>query len=111
MPDGVVGAAIVAVLSLAKRDFNAFLLANKDFIDKQDKALQDTLGTQQYNTDKQIIKDAVYAAEQMGKEFNWTGELKHSKVLELIEGKTGLSDEEIFNLIKAVVLEVNSLQK
>ncbi|WP_234124883.1 hypothetical protein [Clostridium hydrogenum] len=80
-------------------------------MDKQNKVLQDTLGTQQYNTDRQIIKDSVHAAEQMEKEFKWTGELKHSKVLELIEGKTGLSDEDIFNLIKAVVLEVNSLQK
>ncbi|XOQ58323.1 MAG: hypothetical protein ACFWUI_01205 [Clostridium sp.] len=49
----------------------------------------------------------VKTVEQLGKEFNWEGAVKHSKVLELIEGKTGLSDDEIYNIIKSTVLEVN----
>ncbi|MFU0784327.1 hypothetical protein [Clostridium sp.] len=54
-----------------------------------------------------IVQDMVKTVEQLGKEFNWEGAVKHSKVLELIEGKTGLSDDEIYNIIKSTVLEVN----
>lgn len=106
----VVGAGIVAILALVRSEIKAFLNAHKVFIEKQEKALETTIGAQEYNKDKQIVKDAVYAAEQLGKEFDWKGELKHSKVLETIEGKTGFSDSEIYNIIKGTVLEVNNLQ-
>ncbi|SMC17093.1 hypothetical protein SAMN02745134_00237 [Clostridium acidisoli DSM 12555] len=106
----VVGAGVITILALVRNEIKAFLNAHKAFIEKQEVVLQASIGIEQYNKDKQIVKDAVYAAEQLGKEFDWRGELKHSKVLEMIEGKTGLSDEEIYNVIKSTILEVNGLE-
>ncbi|MFL0197765.1 hypothetical protein ACJDU8_19665 [Clostridium sp. WILCCON 0269] len=45
----------------------------------------------------------------LGKESNWKGAVKHPKVLELIKGKIGLSYDEIYNIIKGTVLEVNNV--
>lgn len=58
-----------------------------------------------------VVKQAVQTVEQLGKEFNWEGKIKHSKVREMVEGKTGLSDTDIFNTIKATVLEVNNMRR
>lgn len=98
---------IGTILEVARRQIKAYLDSKQELIDKQKEALKQTMGVEQYNIDKQIVIDTVKAVEQLGKEFNWEGTLKHCKVLELIEGKTGLSDEEIYNIIKATVLEVN----
>lgn len=68
------------------------------------------IGIDRYNKDVETIKNAVKAVEQLGKENNWKGTLKQTKVLDMIADKTGLSDEEIYNIIKAAVLEVNSLK-
>ncbi|AGK95643.1 hypothetical protein [Clostridium pasteurianum] len=106
----VIGAGVVTVLEVGRRQLKAFLDAHKDLIEKQKEALIQTIGIDQYNKDVAIVKNAVFAAEQLGKEFNWEGAIKHSKVLGLISGKTGLTDEEIYNIIKAAVLEVNSLR-
>lgn len=87
-----------------------FYTKHSDLIEVQKKSIQDKIGIDNYNEDVTIIKNAVYSVEQLGKEFDWEGALKHSKVLEMIEGKTSLTDEEIYNIIKATVLEVNSLK-
>lgn len=106
----IIGAGVVAVLEIGRRQLKAFLDAHKELIEKQKEAVIQTIGIDQYNKDVAIVKNAVFTAEQLGKEFNWEGTIKHSKVLELIQGKTGLSDDEIFNIIKGAVLEVNSLK-
>jgi hypothetical protein len=80
-------------------------------VDLQSQHLQQVIGQDKYNADVQTVKEAVYAVEQQAKEFNWEGEMKHSKVLDMIEGKTGLTDEQVFNLIKGFVLQVNKLSK
>ncbi len=103
-------AVIGTILEIGRRQVKAFLDSKQQLIEKQKEALIQTMGIEQYNKDKQVIEDTVKTVEQLGKEFNWEGTFKHSKVLELIEGKTGLSDAEIFNIIKATVLEVNSLK-
>jgi hypothetical protein len=66
---------------------------------------------EEYNKDKQIVCDAVKAVEQLGRESHWQGTMKHSKVLEIIKDKTSLTDDEIFNIIKGAVLEVNQYRK
>lgn len=88
-----------------------FLLKHQDFLELQRQQLIQKIGIDKYNQDVAIIQNAVKSVEQLGKEFNWVGELKHSKVLELIEGKTGLTDEEIYNIIKATVAEFNLNKK
>lgn len=84
---------------------------HKNVVDLQAQHLQQVIGKDKYDADKETVKEAVYAVEQQAKEFDWEGELKHSKVLDMVEGKTGLTDEQIFNLIKGFVLEVNKLSK
>ena len=33
-----------------------------------------------YNKDVAIVKNAVFAVEQLGKEFNWEGSIKHKNL-------------------------------
>ncbi|AGK95420.1 hypothetical protein [Clostridium pasteurianum] len=106
----IIGASVVTVLEIGRRQLKAFLDAHKELIEKQKEAVIQTIGTEKYNKDVAIVKNAVFAVEQLGKEFNWEGAIKHSKVLELITGKTGLTDDEIFNIIKGAVLEVNNFK-
>ncbi|MDT8717749.1 hypothetical protein IAI10_13855 [Clostridium sp. 19966] len=106
----VAAAAIGTILELARRQLKKYLDSKQELIEKQKEALQQSIGIDQYNKDKAVVQDAVKTVEQLGKEFDWQGTLKHSKVLEMIEGKTGLTDDEIFNIIKAAVLEVNNIK-
>lgn len=106
----IIGAGVVTVLEIGRRQLKAFLDSKQDLINKQKEALKQTIGIEQYNKDVTVVKNAVKTVEQLGREFNWEGTLKHTKVLELIKNKTGLTDEEIFNIIKATVLEVNNMK-
>lgn len=102
---GVLFNIIIGVIAYyAKQFYNK----NKGIIELQEEQLKQKIGIDKYNQDVAIIKQTVQAVEQMGKEFNWQAEIKNSKVLEMIEGKIGLSDAEIYNVIKAAVLEVNN---
>lgn len=103
----VVGAVIGTILEIARRQLKTYLNSKQGLIDKQKEAVKQSMGIEMYNKDKQIVQDTVKTVEQLGKELDWDGTLKHSKVLELIKDKTGLSDTEIYNIIKATVLEVN----
>ncbi|URZ15814.1 hypothetical protein [Clostridium felsineum] len=99
-------AVIGTILEVSRRQLKGYLDSKKELIEKQKEALKQSMGIEQYNKDVAIIKQAVATVEQLGKEFNWDGVLKHSKVLEMIRGKTKFTDEEIYNMIKATVLEV-----
>jgi hypothetical protein len=85
-----------------------FYSTHKDFLDFQRQWLIQKIGIDKYNQDVETVQRAVYSAEQLGKEFDWQGALKHSKALEMIEGKTGLTDDEIFNIIKGTVGYINA---
>jgi hypothetical protein len=106
----IVGAGVATILEIGRRQVKAFLDSKQDLINKQKEALKQTMGIELYNKDVAIIKSAVKTVEQLGKENDWKGTLKQTKVLDLIEGKTGLTDDEIFNVIKGTVLEVNSIK-
>lgn len=86
-----------------------FYNKHKDFLALQREQIVQKIGIDKYNADIAVVTQAVKTVEQLGKEFDWQGELKHSKVLEMIESKTGLSDTDIYNIIKATVLEVNGM--
>ncbi len=103
----VVGVVISMLLGFIAYFFRQLYINHKSMIELQKQALIQKIGIDKYNHDVTVIKGAVATAEQLGKEFDWEGTLKHTKVLELIEGKTGLSDEEIFNTIKAAVAEIS----
>lgn len=100
-------AAIGTVIEVGRRQVKSYLDSKQELIDKQKEALKQSMGIEQYNKDKDIVQSAVKAVEQLGKEFDWTGEIKHSKVLELIKDKTNLSEDEIFYIIKGTVSEIN----
>lgn len=100
-------AAIGTVIEVGRRQVKSYLDSKQELIDKQKEALKQSMGIEQYNQDIKTVKEAVAAAEQLGKEFDWTGEIKHSKVLELIKDKTNLSEDEIFYIIKGTVSGLN----
>jgi hypothetical protein len=101
---------IGTIIEIGRRQLKKFLGSNEELIDKQKQALQQSIGIELYNKDRETIRDAVKAVEQLGKENHWAGSLKHSKVFEMVQGKTGLTDEEIFNIIKATVAEFNIIK-
>lgn len=103
----IVGAGIGTILEIGRRQIKAYLSSKQELIEKQKEAVKQSMGIELYNKDVATVKQAVATVEQIGREVNWDGALKHSKVLKMIEGKTGLSDEEIYNIIKGTVLEVN----
>ncbi|MBV4428566.1 hypothetical protein [Clostridium tyrobutyricum] len=107
----IIAAFIGAVLEIARRQFKAYLDSEENFIKKKQEALQQSMKIEEYNKDKQIVCDAVKAVEQLGRESHWKSTMKHSKVLEIIKDKTSLTDDEIFNIIKGAVLEVNQYRK
>lgn len=84
-----------------------FIDSKQDLIDKQKEALKQKLGDEQYNKDLDIAERVVLAVEQMGKEFNWEGAVKHSKATEIITQKTGLSSGDIYDIIKSVCYKIN----
>lgn len=100
-------AGIGTIAEIARRQYKKYIDSKQELIEKQKEALQQTMGIEQYNKDVSTIKQAVMTIEQLGKEYDWKGAIKHTKVLELVEGKTGLTDEEIFNIIKAAVAGLN----
>lgn len=88
-----------------------FLAKHADFIKSQEELVQTQIGTEQYNKNKSIAIDLIYGVEQLAKEFDWDKELKHSKATQLISEKTGLSQDEIYNLIKSTVGKINENRK
>ncbi|URZ07528.1 phage holin, LLH family [Clostridium felsineum] len=104
----VLVAIIGTILEISRRQLKGYLNSKKELIEKQKEALKQSMGIEQYNKDVATIKQAVATVEQLGKEFNWDGALKHSKVLERIEGKVGLSDEEVYDLIKGAVTSMKN---
>ncbi|MDP4145272.1 MAG: hypothetical protein Q8936_12450 [Bacillota bacterium] len=99
------------ILEIGRRQLRNYLGVRTELLDKQKQALQQSMDIERYNKDKQFIKDTVMTIEQLGKELDWEGSLKHSKVLDLVDGKTRLKDEEIYNIIKAAVAEINMHSK
>lgn len=106
----IIGAIMSTLLGIALYYVKKFYNKHKDFLELQRQQLIQKIGIDKYNADIAIVKNAVKAVEQLGKENDWKGAIKHSKVLDMINGKTGLTDEQIYNIIKAAVLEVNSLK-
>jgi phosphate/sulfate permease len=103
----IIGVLISSILAFIGYFAKQFYTNHKSMIEVQKQYYIQKVGIDKYNQDVAIVQGAVRTAEQLGKEFNWKGTLKHTKVLSLIEGKTGLTDEEIFDTIKATVSEIS----
>lgn len=98
---------VTTIAGIATYYGKKFIDSKQGLIDKQQEALEQQIGYAQYNKDVDIAKRTVLAIEQEGKEFNWEGDLKHSKATEIISQKTGLSSGDIYDIIKSVVGEIN----
>lgn len=108
---GILSYAAV-LLKKMKEDKNSFYNKQTEFIAAQQEALKAKIGQDEYNHTKQVAQDIVYKVEQLGKELAWDGIEKHAKAAEDIATKcTGLSDEEIYNIIKTTVGMLNTNNK
>lgn len=103
----LLGVGINIVGGIAAYYAKQFYNKHKNVLELEEQQLQQKIGEDKYNMDVARVRQAVYAVEQLGKEFNWSGTFKHNKVLEMIEGKIALTDEQVFNIIKGVVGEIN----
>jgi E3 ubiquitin-protein ligase DOA10 len=99
--------AITTIAGIASYYFKKLVNSKKDLNKQQKEALKQQIGDAQYNKDVNTAKRIVMSVEQMGKEFDWEGAIKHSKATEMISQKTGLSSGDIFDIIKATVAELN----
>lgn len=101
-----------SLLKKMKDDKNSFYNIQAEFIAKEQEALKSKLGQDEYEHIKQQSKDIIFKVEQLGKELAWDAVTKHAKAAEEIASKyTGLSDEEIYNIIKTTVGMMNSNNK
>lgn len=108
--------AIVGIGGYITKEYKAH---NKKVLELQQEAndrANKVFGQQTVDKAKKIVTDAVYEMEQLGKENNWEGTIKHTKVLEVVEdrikkltgGQVILTDDEIFDIIKTTVGYINA---
>ena len=97
--------ALVAFIAVEWKKYNAKVLALKA---QAEETAKNTLGLANYTKDRQLVVDSVYKAEQLAKEQALDGLTKHSLVSEWVADKTGLSEDQIFSIIKATVGLINS---
>jgi len=67
------------------------------------------MGQENYDNAKQVAQDIIFKVEQLGKELAWDAVTKHAKAAEEIASKyTGLSEEDIYSVIKNTVGMINT---
>ncbi|MBC2579679.1 hypothetical protein [Clostridium sp. DJ247] len=98
---------VTTIAGIATYYGKKFIDSKQNFIEKQKEVLKQQLGDAQYKKDVDTAKRIVMAVEQMAREHNWEGAVKHSKAVEKITAQTGLSSGDIFDIIKSVVGELN----
>ncbi len=92
-----------------QQDKNSYYNRQLQFIEQQETTLKAKMGQEEYNRTKQEAIEIVYKVEQLGKELAWDAVTKHAKAAEEIAAKsTGLSEEDIYNIIKTTVGMINS---
>lgn len=98
-----------ALLKKIKEDKNSFYNKQLAYINQKQDALKAQIGQEEYNHAKEVAQDIVYKVEQLGKELAWDAAEKHAKAAEEIAAKcTGLSEEDIYNIIKTTVGMLNA---
>ncbi|MDF2804563.1 MAG: hypothetical protein K0S61_4468 [Anaerocolumna sp.] len=102
----------VALLKKIKEDKNSFYNKQLAYINQKQEALKTQIGQEEYNHAKEVAQNIVCKMKQLGKEFAWDAVTKHAKVAEEIAAKcTGLSEEDIYNIIKTTVGMLNAKRK
>lgn len=101
---------ITGLFSLIYYNVKQFLNKHSEFLQKQDKALEQQLGEKEYKRDKEMAEMLVLKVEELGKNYNWNGEEKYNKAVEFISNKTGLDKDDIFDIIKSTVTKIKTGQ-
>lgn len=102
-------AFIAAQVKKMKEDRNSYYNKMATIAVQQQEALKVKMGQEEYNHAKQQAQDIIYKVEQLGKELAWDTVTKHAKAAEEIAAKcTGLSDEDIYNIIKTTIGMLNA---
>jgi hypothetical protein len=99
---------ITSILGVIGCYVKMFIAKHSDFIEHQKEVLQKQLGIEQYNQDVSIAKILVKKVQEEASSYNWDNEMKHSKAVEYISAKTGLSSEDIYDVIKGAVTKIKS---
>jgi hypothetical protein len=103
----IIYVVVTTILGIVAYQVKKFLDTNKSFLEAQKEELIQKIGIDKYNQDVAIAKQIILAVEQMGKNFNWEGAVKKLKASEFIMEKTGLSEQDINNIIEATIAEFN----
>ena len=99
----------VTLLKKMKDDKKSFYNKQVEFITQQQEALKGKIGQDEYNHIQTVSREIIYKVEQFGKELGWDAITKHAKAAEEIASKfTGISEEDIFNIIKSTVGMINA---
>ena len=105
---GVLGYGATLIKRM-KEDKSSFYNKQLEFISQKQEALKAKMGQDEYNHAKTVANDIVIKAEQLGKELAWDAVTKHAKAAEEIASKyMGLSEEDIYSIIKTTVGMINS---
>lgn len=83
-------------------------IANQSLIEAQRQHVIQKIGIDKYNQDVEMAKTIIKSIEEQARSIDWTSEIKHAKATEIISGITSLSSDQIFNIIKATVDELNA---
>ena len=95
----------IAFIAIKYQEHSKEILAYKV---KEEARAEGLLEIENYKKARQIVIDSIYKFEELGKQFAYDGITKHSLVTEEASKLTGLSEEEIFNIIKATCGLINS---
>lgn len=104
---------VLAIIITAIAGFIAAILrnwgnANKTLIETEKQQLIQKIGVDSYNQEVSLAKTVIQSVEEQARNFNWDSTIKHAKATELISNATGLTEEQIFDIIKATVNEWNA---
>lgn len=96
------------LLKKISEDKNSFYNKQLAFAQEQQEVLKTKMGQENYDHAKQVAQDTIYKVEQLGKELAWDAVTKHAKAAEEIASKyMGLSEEDIYSIIKTTVGMIN----
>jgi len=94
------------IAAIAKQWWNA----HKSLMEVQKQRMVQTIGIDKYTYDVSIAKLLIHSVEEQARNFNWDSTVKHAKATQLISNGTGLTTDEIYNIIKATVNEFNAVK-
>jgi hypothetical protein len=94
------------IAAIAKQWWNA----HKGFMEVQKQRVVQAIGIEKYASDVGIAKQLINSVEEQARNFDWDSTIKHAMATKLISSGTGLTTDQIYNIIKATVNELKVAQ-